>query len=164
MFCYSNIVFEKFFHISVVYSAIGVLYMLYHYLVNEFVAKASSKNVENFSKVPVTIIVFGLTLTMLSLFHYFKNAALRHFAKKLFRHKIDSFRGALRRNVSLKPIPNWMSLNTLLAQPSLDRQTQNTKLFEKRTRRIRNVPKRSDHVDIVLEDISDTPQSPTFQS
>ena len=81
MFCYSNIVFEKFFHISVVYSAIGVLYMLYHYLVNEFVAKASSKNVENFSKVPVTIIVFGLTLTMLSLFHYFKNAALRHLPK-----------------------------------------------------------------------------------
>ena len=137
--------------------------MLYHYLVNEFVAKASSKNVKNFSQVPITIFVFGLTLTILSLFHYFKNAALRYFANKLFRQKIDSLRGALRRNVSIKPIPNWMSLNTL-DQPSFDRQTQDKELFRKRGRRKRHVHKRSIHVDIMLEDISDTAhQSPTVQ-
>ena len=126
--------------------------MLYHYLVNEFVAKASSKNVENFSQVPVAIIVFGLSLTLLSLFHYFKNAALRKFAKKIIRHKVDTFRGALRRSVSAQQIsPHWMNLDTLTQRTS---QEQNTKFFEKR-KRSRQVRSTSNNVDdIMLEDIS----------
>ena len=140
------------------------MYMLYHYLVNEFVAKASSKNVKNLSKVPAAIIVFGLTLTLLSLFHYFKNAALRKFAIKIFRHKIDLFRGALRRIVSSKQIPHWMSLNTLTQPTLLQRQNQNTKLFEKR-KRSRRVHKKSKPavVNIRLEDISDD-RPPSVQS
>ena len=131
--------------------------MLYHYLVNEFVAKASSKNVKNLSKVPVAIIVFGLTLTLLSLFHYFKNAALRKFAIKIIRHKIDLLRGA-------SQIPNWMSLNTLTQTTLLQRQNQNTKLFEKR-KRSRHVHKKSKPavVNIRLEDISDD-RPPSVQS
>ena len=130
--------------------------MLYHYLVNEFVAKASSKNVKDFYQVPVAIIVFGLTLTLLSLIHYFKNAALRNFAKKVIRHKIDSFRGALRRSVSAKHIyPHWMNLDRALTrQTSPQRQEQNTKFFEKR-KRSRHIRKTSNKVDdIMLEDIS----------
>ena len=133
------------------------MYMLYHYLVNEFVAKASSKNVKNLSKVPVAIIVFGLTLTLLSLFHYFKNAALRQFAIKIIRHKIDLLRGA-------SQIPNWMSLNTLTQTTLLQRQNQNTKLFEKRkrTRHVHNKSKPA-VVNIRLEDISDD-RPPSVQS
>ena len=126
--------------ILVIYSVIGVLYIMYHYIVNEFVAKASSKNVKNYSKVPVAILVFGLTLTFLSLFHFFKNAALRNFAMKLIRNEKDSCRSTLRRSVTAKPymmIPKWMSQNrNTQAQPPtcLLRQTQKTKLSAKRKR------------------------------
>ena len=130
--------------------------MLYHYLVNEFVAKASSKNVKDFYQIPVAIIVFGLTLTLLSLIHYFKNAALRNFAKKVIRHKIDSLRGALRRSVSAKHIyPHSMNLDRALTRQTIPQsQEQNTKFFEKR-KRSRHIRKTSNKVDgIVLEDIS----------
>ncbi len=147
---------------------IGVLYILYHYIVNEFVAKASSKNVKNFSKVPIAILVFGLTLTFLTLFHYFKNAALRKFAMKLIRNEMDSCRGTLRRSVTAKPymmIPKWMSRNRNTRtrnQPTcLLRQTEKTKLSAKR--------KRSSHQksdvdvdDIKLEDLI-IDQPPTVQ-
>ena len=136
--------------------------MLYHYLVNEFVAKASSKNVKKISKVPVAIIVFGLTLTTLSLFHYFKNAALRKFAMKTIKDKIESVRITLRGNVSGRPIPNWMSLRTLNQPTSLSRPTQNTKMFVRR-KRSKRVQKMTQPVNIVLEDMSDY-KSPTVQS
>lgn len=125
------------------YSTTTLLYNLYHYLVNEFVAKASTKRAgTNLNEVPLDIFVFGIVLTSLSLFHYLKNTALRNFAMKLIKQKIDAFRTSMGR-----PLTKPTSMSSI--------NYQGMHLFKKRNTsrgslEFRN--QRKNQVNIILED------------